>query len=108
MRNGARALRWYALAVVVILLDQYTKSLASAGLDYGRPVEVWSWFNLSLQHNPGAAFSFLSDASGWQRYFFSAVAMAISLVLVVWLFRMPREQRLLALAPGTDTGGRPG
>jgi signal peptidase II len=100
-----RAIWWYALAVVVILLDQYTKALASAGLDYGRPVQVFSWFNLTLQHNTGAAFSFLSDAGGWQRYFFSAVAVVISAVLAVWLFRLERGQWLLALSLGLILGG---
>ena len=105
MRNGIHALRWYLLAGVIILLDQYTKGLASANLDYGRPVAVFSWFNLTLQHNTGAAFSFLNDAGGWQRYFFSAVAIIISAVLVVWLYRMPRSQRVLALALGLILGG---
>ncbi|MCP4465548.1 MAG: signal peptidase II, partial [Halieaceae bacterium] len=65
MRNGIAAIPWFGLALIVIVLDQYTKGLASAGLDYGQPVRVFSWFNLTLQHNPGAAFSFLSDAGGW-------------------------------------------
>ena len=99
------ALPWYALALLIILLDQYSKGLASASLDYGRPVEVFSWFNLTLQHNSGAAFSFLSNAGGWQRYFFSAIAIVISLVLVVWLYRLGREQRLLALSLGLILGG---
>ena len=105
MRSGWYALRWYGLAVVIILLDQYTKDLASSGLDYARPVEIFPWFNLTLQHNTGAAFSFLSDAGGWQRYFFTVVAMAISAVLVVWLYRMPRQQWLLALSLGLILGG---
>lgn len=99
------ALRWYGLALVVIVLDQYTKGLASAALDYGQPVRVFSWFNLTLQHNTGAAFSFLSDAGGWQRYFFSVVAVVISMVLVVWLYRLPPGQRLLALSLGLILGG---
>ncbi|MCB1699215.1 MAG: lipoprotein signal peptidase [Pseudomonadales bacterium] len=105
LRNGWSSLRWYCLAVVVVVLDQYTKFLAESALEYGRPVEVFSWFNLTLQYNTGAAFSFLSDAGGWQRYFFSAVALIISGVLVVWLFVMPRQQRLLALALGLVLGG---
>jgi len=98
-------MRWYGVALLVIVLDQYTKGLASSALEYGRPVQVFSWFNLTLQHNTGAAFSFLNDAGGWQRYFFSLVAMVISVVLVVWLYRMPREQRLLALSLGLILGG---
>ena len=103
--SAPRVLYWYGLALVVILLDHYTKGLATRGLDYGRPVEVFSWFNLTLQHNTGAAFSFLSDAGGWQRYFFSAVAVIISLLLAVWLFRLKRNQWLLALSLGLILGG---
>ena len=105
LRNGLYAMRWYGLAVVLILLDQYTKGLASGTLEYGRPVPVLPWFNLTLQHNTGAAFSFLSDAGGWQRYFFSVVAIGISAALVVWLFVMPRGQWLLALSLGLILGG---
>ena len=105
LRNGWRALRWYGLAAVLVLLDQYTKGLASSGLEYGRPVQVFPWFNLTLQHNTGAAFSFLSDAGGWQRYFFSVVAIGISVALVIWLFLMPRSQWLLALSLGLILGG---
>ena len=98
MRNGTLAFAWYGFALVLVLLDQYTKGLASAHLDYGRPQEVFSWFNLTLAHNTGAAFSFLDDAGGWQRYFFTTVATVVSGGLVVWLFVMPRGQRLLAIA----------
>ena len=97
-RNGLGAAPWFVLAIVLILLDQYTKNLATQGLEYGRPVEVFSWFNLTLQHNTGAAFSFLSDAGGWQRYFFSGIAAVVSVSLVVWLVLMPRSQKLLALS----------
>jgi len=105
LRNGPRAVGWYALAVIVVALDQYLKTLVSAGLEYGRPVEVFSWFSLTLQHNTGAAFSFLSGAGGWQRYFFSLLAVVISAALAVWLYRMPRGQRLLACSLGLIMGG---
>ena len=103
--NGARALWWYALALAVIGLDQYTKGLASTELDYGRPVEVFFWFDLTLQHNTGAAFSFLSSAGGWQRWFFSGIAVVISAGLVIWLYRIPRNHFMLALALGLILGG---
>ena len=103
--NGISALRWYGLALLVIVLDQYTKGLASAGLEYARPVQVFPWFNLTLQHNTGAAFSFLNDAGGWQRYFFTVVAIGISAALLVWLYVMPRGQWLLALSLGLILGG---
>ncbi len=105
LRNGLHALPWFGVALVVILLDQYTKTLAVSHLEYAQPVRVFWWFNLTLHHNTGAAFSFLSDAGGWQRYFFSAVAGVISMALAVWLTVMPRGQRLLALSFGLILGG---
>jgi signal peptidase II len=105
LRNGLHAVPWFALALVVIIADQYTKALATANLDYAQPVRVFWWFNLTLHHNTGAAFSFLSDAGGWQRYFFTVLASVISVVLAVWLAIMPRGQRLLALSLGLILGG---
>lgn len=105
MRNGWHAWRWYLLALVMVLLDQYTKTLATESLVYARPVEVFSWFNLTLQHNTGAAFSFLSDAGGWQRWFFTVVAVVISGVLTVWLFMAPRAHWLLGLSLALILGG---
>ena len=91
-------LLWFAIAATVLLSDQYSKLWIMERYAYGEGEFITSFFNLVRAHNYGAAFSFLSDAGGWQRYFFSAVALVISLVLVVWLYRMPRQQRLLALA----------
>ena len=92
----------------MVLLDQYTKTLATESLVYARPVEAFSWFNLTLQHNTGAAFSFLSDAGGWQRWFFTVVAVVISGVLIVWLFMAPRAHWLLGLSLALILGGAVG
>lgn len=105
LRNGSHAWRWYLLALAVVGLDQFTKGLASSELVYGRPLEVFFWFNLTLQHNTGAAFSFLSDAGGWQRWFFTAIAVVISVVLVIWLARAERGHWLLALSLALILGG---
>ncbi|MEP6360482.1 MAG: signal peptidase II [Halioglobus sp.] len=105
LRSPSQAFAWYALALVVLVLDLASKRWASEALDYGRPVEIFSWFNITLHHNAGAAFSFLSDAGGWQRHFFAVVATVISTVLVVWLYRLPREQKLLALSLALILGG---
>lgn len=96
---------WYSLALLIIVLDQATKGLAQEYLEYGRPLVLTGWFNLTLQYNPGAAFSFLSDAGGWQRYFFSGIAIVISSILVVWLYRLPSTQRLLPLSLALILGG---
>lgn len=105
LRNGLHAIPWFALALLVIVIDQYTKAVATNNLDYAQPVQVFWWLNITLHHNTGAAFSFLSDAGGWQRYFFSVLASAISVALAIWLVVMPRGQHLLALSIGLILGG---
>ena len=67
MRNGLGAAKWYVLAIGIVLLDQYTKGLASEHLRYAQPQPVFFWFDLTLHHNPGTAFSFLHDAGGRSR-----------------------------------------
>ena len=69
------------------------------------PVEVTSWFDLMLAHNTGAAFSFLASAGGWQRWFLTAVAVAVSVVVVIWLTRLKQSERILGVALGLVLGG---
>ena len=96
---------WLLLAAVVIVLDQWTKHLASTSLELYRPVAVTSWFNLTLAHNTGAAFSFLADGGGWQRWLFIVAASGISLFLVIWLWRLPLAARALPVALMLLLGG---
>jgi signal peptidase II len=103
--SPARGWFWLALAVLVIALDQATKLLATNELIYGRPVAVLPVLNWTLLHNTGAAFSFLSDAGGWQRWFFALLALGVSSVLVVWLFRLNRGHYLQKLAIALILGG---
>ena len=98
-------LAWLGLALLVLGLDQWTKGLASALLEYGRPVVILPVLNFTLQYNSGAAFSFLSEQGGWQRWFFSAVAAGVSVVLLVWLSRLRKDQWLLALSLALILGG---
>lgn len=100
-----QAWRWYALALVVVLLDQASKYWMSANLEYGEPWVLTSFFNFTLLHNPGAAFSFLSEASGWQRWFFAVIAIVVSLVLIVWLARVAASKPLESLALALVLGG---
>ena len=95
----------FILAAVVIGLDQYTKALASAELQYRVPVEITAWFDLMLAHNTGAAFSFLASAGGWQRWFLAGVALVVSVVVGVWLTRLKRSEQLLGIALGLVLGG---
>ena len=96
---------WLVLSALVVLLDWQTKQLVSQHLQLYRPVEVFSWLNITLAHNYGAAFSFLADAGGWQRWFFITLASVISLVLLVWLVRLPRREWVTALGLALILGG---
>lgn len=87
-QSGLRYL-WFALLVLV--LDQITKFLAVHYLQFGQPLAVMPHFNLTLVYNYGAAFSFLADMGGWQRWFFTLLAFAVSAGLVVWLARLPAK-----------------
>ncbi|MEW6646338.1 MAG: signal peptidase II [Pseudomonadota bacterium] len=98
-------LKWLWLSVVVIALDQLTKVLATANLALHEPVPVLPLFNLTLMHNTGAAFSFLSQAGGWQRWFFVAIAVAVSAALIAWLRQLQRHQAWLAVALALVLGG---
>ena len=95
----------FVLAAVVIGLDQYTKALATAELQYRVPVEITAWFDLMLAHNTGAAFSFLASAGGWQRWFLAGVALVVSVVVGVWLTRLKHSERMLGIALGLVLGG---
>ncbi|MFZ5594354.1 MAG: signal peptidase II [Pseudomonadota bacterium] len=98
-------MKWLWLSLVVIVLDQATKFLASGMLILHEPVAVLPFFNLTLMHNTGAAFSFLHDASGWQRWFFAALALIVSVMLVLWLRRLQPHERWLATALTLVLGG---
>ena len=82
----------FVVIAVIIGLDQWTKALATQMLQYGKPVYVMPVLNWTLLHNYGAAFSFLSDQGGWQRWFFMALSSIVSLAFIVWLIRLPKEQ----------------
>ncbi|MCB1893719.1 MAG: lipoprotein signal peptidase [Zoogloeaceae bacterium] len=98
---------WLALSAVVAALDQVTKFWVMDSLAFGEHVEVTNFFDLVLVFNPGAAFSFLADHSGWQRWFFVALAIVISGWLVV-LLRRHQSERLLPLAFAMIIGGAVG
>ncbi|WP_188662986.1 signal peptidase II [Arenimonas soli] len=92
------ALAWLGLSAVLVVVDQWSKWLAMAKLEYGKPVPfIEGFWNWTLVHNYGAAFSFLSNAGGWQRWFFTVLAFGISAGLVVWLARTPRSDWRTAL-----------
>jgi signal peptidase II len=109
MRNA----RWLLLSLAIFLLDQWTKNIVVENFVYREVLPVFSsggvWgFNLTLAHNYGAAFSFLADQSGWQRWFFAALALIVSSGLSVWLLRLAPSQKWLAAAIALLVGGAVG
>ena len=100
-------LLWLGLATVVLLADQFTKILILGHYQPGDSTVVTGFFNVVRVHNAGAAFSFLSDASGWQRWLFVGIG-AVAMVLIVWMLRSNPTQRLFSAALALILGGAVG
>lgn len=104
-----RNARWFVLSALVLVLDLWTKHLVTVHFSYREVLSVFAagdWgFNLTLAHNYGASFSFLADQSGWQRWFFSGIALIVGLGLSVWLLRLQANQRVLLLGLPLLIGG---
>jgi signal peptidase II len=100
-------LRWLALALVIVVLDQVTKSLIVDQFALGDSRTVTPFFNLVRAHNPGAAFSFLAGADGWQRWFFTGLGIAAS-AFIVWMILKHPGQTMFCLAVTLILGGAVG
>ena len=98
---------WLGIALVVLLFDQFTKLLIIGSFQLGDSQPVTSFFNLVRVHNSGAAFSFLSSASGWQRWFFTGIGL-VAAVYIVWMLRSHPEQTLFCFALSLVLGGAVG
>ena len=96
---------WLWLSAAVIALDQATKFLVTRFLELYERVEVLPVLDFTLLHNTGAAFSMLANASGWQRPFFVTLGVVVSVLLVVWIWRSPRGDKMLPLALSLILGG---
>jgi len=101
---GGGMLPWLGLALVIVILDQFTKVLILGYYQLGDSTYVLPFFNVVRAHNTGAAFSFLAAASGWQRWLFTGIALAAT-VLIVWLLRSHSGQKLFAFALACILGG---
>jgi len=103
--SGAPSLiLWLGLALLVIVLDQFTKTLILGNFQLGDTRSVTSFFNLVRVHNTGAAFSFLAGASGWQRWFFIGLG-AVATVFIVWMLQKHPTQKLFCFAITLIMGG---
>jgi signal peptidase II len=103
--NRSRTAAWLLVSLLVVLLDQASKSYITAHYEEFEFTPVLPILDITRMHNVGAAFSFLATASGWQRWLFIGLAMAVSVAIVVWLWRMPRSKRLLAAGLALVLGG---
>ena len=101
-------MKWLWVSVVVLILDQCTKLLADAMLTLHQPVVLLPFLALRKAYNYGAAFSFLGDASGWQRWFFIILALVVMAILVAWLYRLPSDNTRARVALVLILGGAAG
>lgn len=101
-------LKWLWLSLLAVVLDQASKLAVAASMQLYESIPLIPFFKLTYVHNTGAAFSFLSDAGGWQRWFFAGLAVVISAVIAVWLTRLKQHETLLAVALSLVLGGAVG
>ena len=96
---------WYLIAFFILILDQFTKQLIAGSFNYGDVQDITAYFNLVRVHNYGAAFSFLSEAGGWQRWALSSVAGIVSIGIIIWISRVPDNKHFERLALALILGG---
>ena len=104
-KSKRQTLFWLGLAVVVLVVDQVTKQWIVEQYSLGMSDRITEFFNLVHVHNYGAAFSFLNNEGGWQRWGFSVFAAVISLIIIVWIVRLSPQQRLEGCALALILGG---
>jgi signal peptidase II len=100
-----KMLKWLWLSLLAVILDQWSKLAIADSMQLYQSIPIMPYFNLTYVHNTGAAFSFLSEAGGWQRWFFAGLALAISAVIAVWLARLKSHETFLAIALSLVLGG---
>ncbi len=97
-------LKWLSISAVVVALDLYTKHLIQRAFEYGEHLTITSFFDLVRYHNEGAAFSFLADAGGWQKWFFSGISV-IAILVITYLLKKHQHQKLFCLGLALVLGG---
>lgn len=98
-------LNWLWLSLLVLILDQTSKLTVDASMQLFESIPLLPGFNLTYVHNTGAAFSFLSQAGGWQRWLFAGLAVVMSSIITVWLLRLQKHETLMAAALSLILGG---
>ncbi len=105
--GGGGMIRWLALALLILIADQFTKVLILGYYRLGDATTITSFFNVVRVHNSGAAFSFLASASGWQRWFFTVIGVGAA-IFIVWLLRSHAAQKLFSFSLACLLGGAVG
>jgi len=105
MNTNKKASPWILMSLFIIASDQLTKYFVVKHFTEQTVVHVFPFLNFILRFNPGASFSFLGNASGWQVYFLSGISITVSLILIVWLCRLPRSEWMTALPVSLVLGG---
>jgi len=103
-RGAGDMVPWLGLSLLILIADQFTKVMVLGYFRLGDSQRVTSFFNLVRVHNEGAAFSFLAGASGWQRWFFTAIGVGAA-IFIVWMLKSHPGQRLFAFAMACILGG---
>ena len=98
-------LLWYRVAILVVIGDQLVKRVVAAKLQLQPPIELLPVLELAYAENTGAAFSFLHDAGGWQRWFFAGIAAVVGIGIAIWMARLKADQRLLLSSLALVLGG---
>lgn len=97
-------LKWFSISALVIALDLYTKYLIEAAFQFGEQLKITAFFDLVRYHNQGAAFGFLNDAGGWQKWFFTAISITAA-VVITYLIKKHSEQKLFCFGLALVLGG---
>ena len=105
MSAASPNIKWLWISLLVVVLDQATKQIAEAQLTPHQAINLLPFFDWYLTYNTGAAFSFLADAGGWQRWLFTAIAIIMSVFIVQWIRKLPSEENLTAISLSLILGG---
>ena len=104
LSRGGSLWPWLGWAAIVLIIDQFTKTLILGYYRLGDHTPVTAFFNIVRAHNTGAAFSFLADHSGWQRWLFTAIGVAAA-VFILWMLKTHAGQKLFSFAMASILGG---
>ena len=105
MTSARPQLKWLWISLLVVALDQASKQIAESQLTLHQAVNLFPYFDWYLTYNTGAAFSFLANAGGWQRWFFTLVAIVVSAIIVQWIRKLPQDETVTAISLSLILGG---